>query len=44
VEFTTGVLVGVLLLGLLVAALDQGENLLVGGVGAADQRAGVGGP
>ena len=35
------VLVGVFLLGLLVAALDQGEDLLVGGVGAADQRAGV---
>ena len=35
------VLVGVFLLGLLVAALDQGEDLLVSSVGAADQRAGV---
>ena len=35
------VLVGVFLLGLLVAALDEAEDLLVGGVGAADQRAGV---
>ena len=35
------VLVGVFLLGLLVAALDEGEDLLVGGVGAANQRAGI---
>ena len=35
------VLIGVLLLGLLVVALDEGEDLVVGGVGAAHQRAGV---
>ena len=35
------VLVGVLLLGLLIAALDEGENLLVGGIGAADQGTGI---
>ena len=35
------VLVGVFLLGFLVAALDQGKDLLVGGVGAAHQRTGV---
>ena len=36
-----GILVAVLLLGLLVAALDEGEDLLVGGVGLADQGTGV---
>ena len=35
------VLVGVLLLGLLVAALDKAEDLLIGGVAAADQGAGI---
>ena len=35
------VLVGVLLLGLLVAALDEAEDLLVGGVALADQRADI---
>ena len=35
------VLVGVLLLGLLVVALDQAEDLVVGGVGLAHQRTGV---
>ena len=35
------VLVGVLLLGLLIAALDEGEDLLVGGIGAADQGTGI---
>ena len=35
------VLIGVLLLGLLVVALDEGEDLVIGGVGAAHQRAGV---
>ena len=36
-----GILVGVLLLGLLVIALNEGEDLLVGGVGFTHQRAGV---
>ena len=36
-----GVLVGVLLLGLLVVALDQGQDLVVGGVGLAHERAGI---
>ena len=35
------VLVGVLLLGLLVAALDEAEDLLVGGIALADQRADI---
>ena len=35
------VLVGVLLLGLLVVALDEAEDLVVGGVGLTHQRAGV---
>ena len=35
------VLVGVLLLGLLIAALDEAEDLLVGGVALADQRADI---
>ena len=34
-----GILVGVFLLGLLVVAFDQAEDLVVGGVGAADERA-----
>jgi len=36
-----GVLVGVLLLGLLVVALDERENLVVGGVGLAHECAGI---
>ena len=36
-----GVLVGVLLLGLLVVALDEAEDLVVGGVAAADKASGV---
>ena len=36
-----GILVGVLLHDLLVVGLDEGEDLLVGGVGLADQGAGV---
>ena len=36
-----GVFVAVLLLGLLVVALDEGENLIVGGVALTDERAGV---
>ena len=35
------VLVGVLLLGLLVAALDEAEDLFIGGVAAANQGAGI---
>ena len=36
-----GVLVGVFLLGLFVAALDQAQDLVIGGVAAAHQRAGI---
>ena len=36
-----GVLVGVFLLDFLVVAFDEAENLVVGGVGAADQIAGI---
>ena len=36
-----GIFVGVLLLGLLVVALDEGENLVVGGVGLAHQGPGI---
>ena len=36
-----GVLVGVLLLGLLIAALDEAEDLLIGGIAPADQGTGV---
>ena len=36
-----GVLVGVFLLGLLIAAFDEAEDLLVGGIASADQGTGV---
>ena len=36
-----GILIGVLLLGLLIVALDEGEDLVVGGVGPAHQGPGI---